>query len=161
MSPNYSYIRTSKDIFTSPPFILHATEIPTGRFCPARIRTLITAINWFDTDVLHRYLLSRPDISQDSQLFRYPPGKKGPTRESISFLLQRLAHKASGGKSINIATHSLRRGGASTLCQRMELPGYVIKKFGRWSNDEWEKVYQSITTASAKKISECLRPIDA
>ena len=109
-------------------------------------------------NLLHRYVNNRPDLEPTAQLFQYPPGRSLPTRESVSFLLQQLAYKASGGKQLNIATHSMRRGGATTLCQRVKLPGYVIKNFGRWSNDEWEKVYQGLTTISSTHISDCLRP---
>ena len=61
-----------------------------------------------------------------------------------------------GFDPLDFGTHSLRRGGTTTLASEGMINEYIIRHFGRWSSKMWEQVYQELTLESITLISKKL-----
>jgi hypothetical protein len=96
-------------------------------------------IKWLKN--LHAVLLKHGIAPlQGDSLFKKPDGKV-LTRADLSAILKAAA-VACGVVSSKVASHSLRRGGASAYAAA-GVPHYDIQKFGRWTSDGY-KVYITI-----------------
>jgi hypothetical protein len=87
----------------------------------------------------------------DDPFLQTPSGTPNLSRTTISKFIARLA--TSLGLKANIGSHSLRKGGATSLCSGGKIAGYLVQLHGRWSSDTWKKIYQTITSESSIEIS--------
>ncbi len=105
---------------------------------------------------LWRYLQLSRNSAPLAPLLQLRSGKF--SRKYLAARIHTLAKVSNGGKPLNTGSHSLRRGGATALCQQAHIQGYVIQNFGRWGTDTWIQIYQRLTKVSAVILAEALRP---
>ena len=65
------------------------------------------------------------------------------TRRVLSLRLRELATSLGFGEGHRMASHSLRRGGATSLLASGVAP-HVIQRFGRWASDMWVETYAEL-----------------
>jgi hypothetical protein len=72
----------------------------------------------------------------------------GFTRSTLAKAIQRVVRVHHIGDPALFSTHSLRRGGASTLLNSGKVHPKFIQDFGRWKSDIWLRVYASMSEAN-------------
>jgi hypothetical protein len=99
---------------------------------------------------------SSATYDSNSLVFRFE-NKGVPTRQIVSFKIQQLIgiinlKYALGLNPKDFATHSLRRGGATSLAEA-RVPDSTIKIMGRWSSECYHK-YTTISTAMIQQAHQ-------
>ena len=96
--------------------------------------------------------LAKTTLLPDGPLF------PGLTPRRIAKEISRMA-EILGYDPLDFGTHSIRRGGTTTLASEGNINEYIIRHFGRWSSSMWEQVYQELTLESITIISNKLSSV--
>jgi hypothetical protein len=83
----------------------------------------------------------------------WSPLFEGVTSKQVSSFVKSLAIKLGyHGKKHDFASHSLRRGGATTLLNK-NVPAAMIQLFGRWASSKWLSTYPLLQSEATALIS--------
>jgi integrase len=101
------------------------------------------------------------DWHQRSGGYARPADPLFPTisRGGLSARLRLLATSLGMGEARRLASHSLRRGGATSLLAS-GVPPHVIQRFGRWASDMWVDTYAELEFDQQLALAAALEGCD-
>jgi hypothetical protein len=78
-------------------------------------------------------------------------------RSFLSVRLRQVASSLGMGEAHRLASHSLRRGGATSLLAS-GVEAHVVQRFGRWASDMWVETYAELQFDKQLALASCLEP---